>query len=455
MKNYKFKMMIMALVVVISSCTTEDLEPTLSQSKSVAQSVNKVDNLFSILKGIHSLMSESGYYGRDVIITDEVRSDNAFSIGNSGRYTTESQYLYNENSDLIWDEAYEVIANANIIINADLETLEGDADYGRHIQGQAMAIRALAHFDLLREYGQQHTGTGNLGVPIITEYKGDDLFPSRNTIEEVKAAVYSDLETAFSMMDSQYDNSKSYIPKEAAKALESRVAVYFGDWNRALSASEEVINSGEYSIIPADAYVSSWAGDGGSNVIFELAASQVDNANINGLAYMYQVNADGSGYGDVVARPEVLDIYDDSDVRLDILDTEGEHIRNVGKYPDNVDFTSNIPLIRFEEVVLNYAEALLETGGDALTELNRIPANRGASLYTEATKENILLERRRELIFEGFRFDDMLRAGMDAEAMSTTGNVVEVFNYPSHLFAWPIPLSELNANSNMVPNEGY
>lgn len=455
MKKFIYKGLMMALFVAISSCTTEDLEPTLSQSKSVEQSVNNVDNLFSILKGIHSLMAESGYYGQDVIITNEVRSDNAFSIGNSGRYTTESQYLYNENSDLIWNNAYAIIANANIIINADLETLEGDTDYGRHIQGQAMAIRGLVHFDLLREYGQQHTGSGNLGVPIVTEYKGENLFPARNTIEEVKTAIYSDLETAFSLMDAQFDESKVFISKYAAKALESRVAIYFGDWNRALTAAEEVINSGLYSIVPADSYVSSWEGDGGTNVIFELAASQVDNAGINGLAYMYQINADGSGYGDVVATPEVLDIYDDSDVRLGILDTDGEWIRNTGKYPDNVNFTNNIPLVRYEEVILNYAEALLETGGDALTQLNKIPANRNASLYTEATKENILLERRRELVFEGFRFDDMLRTGMSMEAIGTNGEVIEVIEYPNYLFAWPIPLSELNANSNMVQNDGY
>ncbi|SFN63260.1 RagB/SusD family nutrient uptake outer membrane protein [Salegentibacter flavus] len=455
MKNYKYKVLIMAFVVAISSCTTDDLEPTLAQSKSVEQSVTKVDNLYSILKGIHSLMSGSGYYGQDVIITNEVRSDNTFSTGNSGRFTTESQFLYNNNSDLIWNNAYEVIANTNIIITADLENLEGDTDYGRHIQGQALTIRALAHFDLLREYGQQHTGSGNLGVPVITEYKGEDLFPSRNTIDEVKAAVYNDLETAFSMMDSQYDNTNVIVSKYVAKALEARVAVYFGDWPRAVTASEEVINSGLFSIIPADSYVSSWAADGGPNVMFELAATQTDNAGINGLAYMYQINEDGSGYGDVVATPEVLDIYEDSDVRLNIMDTEGEFIRNVGKYPDNVNFTSNIPLFRYEEVILNYAEALFETGGDALIQLNKIPANRGASLYSEATKENILLERRRELIFEGFRFDDMLRTGMNMEAIGTNGVVVEVIDYPSYVFAWPIPLSEMNANSNMVQNDGY
>ncbi len=447
--------MFVTMISVTVSCSTEDLEPTLAQEKSVEDSVNKVENLSSILKGIHSSMTSSGYYGRDIIITNEVRTDNTFSNGNSGRFTTQSQYLYNENSGFIWNTAYYVIANANIIINTDLESLEGDLDLGMHIQGQATVLRALAHFDLLRVYGQQFAGAGNLGVPIVTTFKGDDLFPARNTIEEVKAAIYNDLETGFAMMNSDYDNSKVLVSKFVAKALEARVAVYFGDWNRAVSASEAVIQSGLYSIIPAESYVSSWAGDGGANVIFELAANLADNPGINGLAYIYRANDDGSGYGDIQVKNEVLDIYEDSDVRKGILGYQGDILRNLGKYPDNVNNADNIVLFRYEELILNYAEALLETGGDALTQLNKIPANRGAQPYNNATKENILLERRKELIFEGFRFDDMLRSGMNMEAMNTQGNVMKTFSVPNYLFAWPIPVSELNSNSNMVQNEGY
>ena len=47
----------------------------------------------------------------------------------------------------------------------------------------------------------------------------------------------------------------------------------------------------------------------------------------------------------------------------------------------------------------------------ALTELNKIPANRNAVTYTNVTMQNILLERRKELAFEGFRFDDIARTG--------------------------------------------
>ncbi|MEC7262385.1 MAG: RagB/SusD family nutrient uptake outer membrane protein, partial [Bacteroidota bacterium] len=250
----KIHLTLFVISLILGSCTADSLEPTLSQNKSVEGSVTKVDNLYSILKGAHNIMTGSGYYGRDMIATNEVRSDNCFSNGNSGRFNTQGEFAYNSNTGFMWEEAYQVIANANIIINTDVSTLEGDQAYGQHLQGAAMILRALAHFDLLRVYGQQHAN-GNLGIPVVTEFKGENLFPSRNTVDETKAAIYSDLETAFDMMDSNYDTSKTIVSKYVAKALESRVAIYFGDWSRAVSASEVVINSGLYSIIDAGSYV--------------------------------------------------------------------------------------------------------------------------------------------------------------------------------------------------------
>ncbi|GAH25722.1 unnamed protein product, partial [marine sediment metagenome] len=61
----------------------------------------------------------------------------------------------------------------------------------------------------------------------------------------------------------------------AAHALKSRVAIYFGDWATAITASQAVINSQNYSIIPEAGFVDFWASDGGVNSIFELAYSSV------------------------------------------------------------------------------------------------------------------------------------------------------------------------------------
>ncbi len=456
--KFNYILSAIAAIGILAGCTTDSLDPTLSQSKNAEGSITKVDNLYSILKGAHNILTDFGYYGRDMIATNEVRSDNCFSNGNSGRFTTQGEFEYNSNTGFMWDEAYEVIANTNVIINTDLTSLEGDQAYGQHLQGAAIILRALAHYDLLRVYGQQHAEGGDLGIPIITEFKGEDLYPSRNTVNEVKTFIYNDLQAAFDMMDSNYDTSKTIVSKYVAKALEARVAVYFGDWDRAVSASEAVIDSGLYSIIGADAFVSSWEGDGGSNVLFELAFSEADNEGPNALSYIYRYPGDApGGYGDLQVVDDVIDLFEAGDVRLDILGYQdgGARLRNIGKYPDTAVGADNIPLFRYEEVILNYAEALLETGGDALTQLNLITGNRGATPYVTATKDNILNERRKELMFEGFRFDDMMRTGQDVPYWGTIQNLLGTQTYPNNLFAYPIPLGELNSNSNMEPNEGY
>ncbi|MFW6277432.1 MAG: RagB/SusD family nutrient uptake outer membrane protein, partial [Prolixibacteraceae bacterium] len=129
--------------------------------------------------------------------------------------------------------------------------------------------------------------------------------------------------------------------------------------------------------------------------------------------------------------------------------------RNLGKYP-SADYSDNVPLMRYEEVVLILAEAKTELGdADALDVLNQIPEKRNAQLYTEATKENILTERRRELCFEGFRFDDLARTGRDIPLVAPLKQTHGGPAYGSYNYAFPVPTAELNANPNMVQNEGY
>jgi len=461
-KLLKITIILVLNLILFNACTTDNLDPTLAQDKAVEGNVTNMNNLYSILKGSHSILTGSGYYGRDIIATNEVRSDNCFSNGNSGRFSTQAEYQYNNNTGFMWDDAYRLIANANVIINTDLATLEGDQDYGKHVQGQALVLRALAHFDLLRVYGQQHSSGGSLGVPVVTTFKGEDLFPARNSYSEVITAIYADIETAFGMMNSSFDTDKVLVSKFAAKALESRVAVYNSDWTRAKNAAEAVINSDFYSIADADSFVSNFAGKEASNSIFELALSTSDNPGINGLSYIYRYPGDEpSGYGDIQVNSDVIDIFEDGDVRKDILGYQdgGTALRNMGKYPDQVNNADNIPLMRYEEVILNYAEALFELNGgagEALTQINLITSNRGASAYVGSiTKDDILNERRKELMFEGFRFDDLMRTAVDIDVVGSIEQVIETLSYPNDLFAWPIPKSETDANSNMVQNNGY
>lgn len=466
-KSFKYLFVIALGCGLLSSCSEEDLNPTLEQSKPIDESVSTVNDLQVIVNGAYNRMSSTEYYGRDIIILGEVFSDNTYSNANSNRFVAEARMDLLPTSGIVetlWSRLYTVIASANIVINAenieiDPTNVEGDQASIDQIKGQAYTIRALAHFDLLTFYGQQNVNGGGLsalGVPYVTTFRDlDQLFPPRNSVQEVRDMAYADLEMAKSLMDDSVGNVE-YINTYAASAIEARIANYFGDWQRSLDAAKEVIDSGEFEIISADGFLDSFANDGAANSIFEIAASETDNEGINGLANIYQRGS----YGDVAVLPNLAAIYDDGDIRGVggvITKYASGTLRNTGKYPSTAPYKDNIPVVRYEEVVLLYAEALLETGNtsEALIWLNMIPENRGATVYAEATKSNILLERRKELAFEGFRFHDLARTKMDIPnpdgVLQTHGGPA----YGSFNFALPIPLAEVDANGNLEQNAGY
>jgi starch-binding outer membrane protein, SusD/RagB family len=448
----------LVFILLFTACTDSDLEPTLSNDKDVAIGINNLEDLQGLVNGMHDRLTVITYYGRNMQIYGEVRSDNCFANGNSGRFVPEAQMTVNpDNSNGPWEAMYAVIASANIIIQQDLNNISGDLIKLKQIAGQAYIARAMAHFDLLRLYGQQHAG-GNLGIPYIKNYIPRELSPVRETVEENRKAIFEDIETGLSLMtEANNPRTKQSISTFTGFALKARVALYFKEWEKAKSAAQTIVNSGKFEIIDASNFVNSWKAKNGVNSIFELAASTNDNLGINGLQYIYR----GPSYGDIEVLDNLKSIFEETDVRnspamIGIETIAGkQRLRNLGKYP-SADFTDNIVLMRFEEMVLILAEAKFELGEpDALEVLNRIPAKRGATLYTEATKRNMLLERRKELCFEGFRFDDLARTGSDIPLVDQYRQTHSGPKYGSYKFAFPIPTVEMNANSNMVQNEGY
>jgi hypothetical protein len=316
-------------------------------------------------------------------------------------------------------------------------------------------MRALAHFDALKLFGQTHAG-GTLGVPYVTEYKGNDLFPSRLTVDEVKTLIIQDLKDAKALMSSTYDDSlKQMFGSASPDALLSRVYLYFGMWPEARDAAKNVINTGSFSVMSKDGFVSSFATDGSSNTIFALAFSDTDNLGGNSLGFIYK----GAVYGDIEVLENAQDLYEAGDVRGQggILGMEGDMIRNLGKYPALNGF-DDVNIIRYEEVILNYAEALWRINSadpNVLVELNKITANRGATALTSVNLDVILNERRKELMFEGFRFDDLMRNNRSIEKVDPKQGFDSAIPYGDKRLAFPIPDDEVNANSNIIQNDGY
>ena len=457
-----------SLITVLDSCRDSALEPTLAQDKKLEGNVNTVSDLRNLLNGAYNRMSQYEYYGRNYIVYGDVRSDNAFSSAATNRFVQTSELkLNNTDNDPTetWMRLFNALAPANIVINANRSAISGDISKINHYIGEAYAIRAMIHFDALKLYGQQDvTGQGGmnaLGVPYVTTF-GTAENPSRESAQVVYNRIQADLDTALSLMSTSLDDTSShYMTTNAVKALKARVALHFKDYVVADQYAREVINSGNYRVATSFEFASTFNTDSTNNQIFSIANSINDNIGNNSLANIYQ-----GSYGDVQFLKDLYDQYESTDVRKSLLTSSGTNRYRMSKYVDATYTGSyDIPVIRYEEVVLIYAESRLLGYGDsttALTYLNQIASNRGATTYTSATLDNILLERRKEFAGEGFRFYDLVRTGRNLPLVDDNlqtygqgGHRNQPVPYGSYKLAFPIPLGELRANPNMRQNYNY
>jgi hypothetical protein len=475
MKNLiKLYSLIFASLLMVS-CGDEDLEPTLAMDKDTATGIKTADDLRSVLNSAYNRMTSNNYYMRNFIVMGEVRTDNMFANMNSGRFS-ESDMNHPSTGYGPWGTIYGVIAITNIVANVDAASLDGNPAEINHLIGQAHALRALCHFDLLRNYGQHFIdgqgGANSLGVPYVKTYKDPaNLQPARDTVLSNVTDIMADFQGGIALMNDAYDVSTSYMTRSGAYALMARAALYFGAvdssfYATAGAAAKWVIDNSSAGPVSAAAFKASFYTDNAINSLFELEATGTDNPGIGGLAYMYR----GTSYGDVRiltgtgTNPDLYDILTATDVRGEVngmIGTQQGYPTIIGKFPTN-NGSDNVTVIRVEEMHLIYAEALLRAGdaSGALTYLNNVPSLRNAPTYTSATLDNILTERRKEFYGEGLRFYDLARNGKDMPLINSTLQLNDDLTgtppaYGSYRYAYPISLSERNANPNIVQNAGY
>lgn len=446
------KVILLASLLLLGSCS-DFLDPEVTTARDVETSVSTAEDLDGLVLGAYDRMNATTYWGRDYLVFAEVRSDNSFSNGNSGRFTGPGQFFLNATDAYptdTWTQIYAVISNANIVINTDVENNESDEV--QHLKGEAYAIRAVAHMDLLRLFGQQNAG-GDLGIPYITAYNDGNLYPERLPVNEVWSQIGADLIEADNRMTEAFNSdSPARITTHAVAALKSRYYLYQEDFDNVIAEAERVIDANIYALgEPAD-HINTWTGTGGNTSVFTLAFTSSDNLGNNSVNNIYQ----DFGYGDIEVTADLYNLYEVGDVRRSLYtyDADNNVYRMTGKYPN---VTAGIRVIRYAEVILNYAEALLQDGqaGVALTVLNSIPTSRNASLYTTATLDNILAERRKELAMEGHRFFDLMRHRMAVPKVDPGQTFEDDILFGSTLLPFPIPQAELDANYNMEQNEDY
>ena len=466
----------LTVVLLFASCEdylTED--PKMQQSSELTLST--FEGLDNAIFGAYAPLASVNWYGASFVLDAELRSGNGYRDvnKNSGRYTVPYDFTYTSTSTpALWGTAYYAIS----AVNNAIENFEGkvgvdgvtqqDID---NIHAEGLFIRALAHFDLVRTYAKQYTvDKSALGVPYITVTDPAGK-PARNQVDTVYQNILNDLTTAENLISDNYiregvADKKSVVNKLAIQALLSRVYLYMGEWQNAANYATTVINSGKFTLWEEDEYAAAYKADApeGGEVIFEvygIATNEYDGY-WDGISWL--TNPDG--YSDAAASDDLINLYSENDVRgtMFIGDPEGTTTtqwttKYAGKDKGTPD-VSNTIVLRLSEMYLNRAESIIRgatiPGVSAVSDINTIRAKRGASLISSAGINDVLLERRLELAWEGHHWYDLARTKGSVQRTHYSGAEVNR-NIPSDSKFWALPINkrELDVNENLVQNPGY
>lgn len=427
-----------------------------------------------------------------------------FGAANWNKRTSSDEYLTD-----IWREYYFLIVNANLLINSyhrTTYTTKADSLILHEALGTAYTIRAFAYNYLaarfaLPYYSDKNGGTSyadSLGVPLELEINLSSRLP-RATLREVYQRINTDLDSATVHMTAlntaavpteSYKGSPARFNLDAVNALRSRVALYQGEWQAALTAAEAVINTGKYPLSnTADALKKLWAEDQGTEIITHLFISDTETPNSHNELYAFNQNYRGYLLYIATFLPtqNALALYSTTDYRLDayysqqLLIYEGGIVNGLmplTKFPRTTEFTpagntAHSPIIfRSAEAYLTAAEAAVRLGDDAKaqTYLNTLRASRGltATTATSATLlSEIQQERRKEFMGEGHNLVDKKRWHQAIDRSVMGGQRTPRYNPIDAIslnlryeaddprFVWPIPNQDINNNANLVQNPGY
>lgn len=402
-----------------------------------------------------------------------------------------------------WRGIYKLIANANLVLAEVPDITPMDEAQKSRILGEAKFIRAWAYFYAVRLWGD---------VPLVLlpqSASSEDFFPSRTPTADVYDQIVNDLIDAENA-GLAWTDITGRVSQSAAKALLSKVYLTMAGqplnlgaeyYQLAANKSKEIIdNAGPLDLF--DTYMEVHDETLGNQVehIFMLQYNNLVASNPMGNMFpnFKPVSYRGpSGTGSTVPTFSFYESYEEGDLRT--VDQEGyfyttyyengngvrfdlgapyifKHFNVIANGIQGVPGTAqdnlNVPMIRFAEVLLIYAEAQNEVGGptaetvDALTRVRdraglTTPAVGG---FTQDTfREAVWRERWHEFCYEGITWFDMVRLRRVYNETTNgfddfVGHVNLSSNQPlqaKHLL-FPIPIQEMLNNPNLTTqNPGY
>jgi hypothetical protein len=504
--KHKIIILSMAVIGLCAASCSDFLEEFPHNAIADEVAITDVASAQVAINGVYNYLRGSRLYGRNIFVLADVGSEDVvLRTDNSNRFTRQYRWdLQGSDADPedLWQYAYKTIKAANVIIQklpaVNLATGETEARRNQ-VLGEAYFVRALMYYELTKFFAQAYnytTDAGHPGVPYIKEPTMENDH-ARNTVKECFDFILADANEALSLMNVDKPATPYSAGKFTVKAFLARTYLYMAStsngnyYSEAAKNAEEVITATQYSLVEAADYkitveeqsasaisLSSpkmWGAAYSTESIFILPYTSSERQYTNALSRIYIGKKTTGAYGDLLPSEQLLTLIgaDPNDVRNSLFISEDAGLpeekiysfKFMGDGKTNWDL-NNINIFRLSELYLIAAEGYLNASapneGKAYTYLNGLRTKRGltpvSGLSANALRGEIANERRRELCFEGQALPDHKR--LNKSIVRTTDkenpenqNLGQV--YPSHYFAFPIPLSELNTNNIIEDNPGY
>lgn len=450
--------------LVVSSCSKQlDLQPsdTIDDSKAF----QTVADLNGGLLGAYASLNGT------TITNVSLTSDECTLPGenSTGRGVATYRWQYDGSSGTItagWGYGYVTIDRVNRVLNYvdKVSSKPADAGIKNQYKGELLALRAYSHFELLRNFASKYEASA-MGVPYMETSVVSK--PTRLSFGETIAKVKADLLAAKALIPASFsDNTR--ITLKAVSAIQARVALYEKNWDDAIKYSTEAINA--TPLAGSGTFGGIWTDASNDEVIWKLKRVESDSERLGDFYFdIKNIVLYAPAFELINTYDKVNDVRYAAYIKFDNTRGIGKSNYMVNKYLSGASGLPNltdIKLYRTGEMYLVRAEAYaqknnLDLGGADLNTLRsaRIDGYTSVNFADKTAMLNaILLERYKELPFEGHRFFDLRRNGLSItrEPMDATNALGAITLSPAQKeYVYPIPNAEIRANSNVIQNPLY
>jgi hypothetical protein len=479
MKN--LYLLLIASLFITSCSDTDALSPVNQTRISDANAFATPERVEQLVLGAYSGVKVGNFYGGRFMNYQDVRgpefiNERANGVTNLFTWGFGVQSSTNEVQNL-WSAAYTAINRCNILIEG-LKTAPVTAALKAKYTAEAQFLRALSYYSLVTLYAQPYTlnnGT-SLGLPLrlTPETSGGNNDLVRSTVADIYKQVIDDLnaaETNLPLSNSTALNNTTRAHRNTAIALKTRVYLSMGKYaeviteaNKIVSSSAPFTSSTGVSLALAPSIASVFGKSTTSENVFSFPYSSNDTPGTqNSLVFYYNASSVGGGEYSLATTGIIANTgWKSTDARrsFNVVTSGKSYVHKWIAPQTDPDF---VPVIRYAEVLLNLSEAIARNTNSvdsrAVALLNSVRGRSDAttvfSTSSFATAQDlinqILIERRIELLAEGFSSPDIMRLGQNFTAKGSAPAVAKTDTQ----YLWPIPLNELLYNKLCVQNTGH